>query len=234
MKKTNSAKNHSKEIRKQTNSKKKSLKTAKPLKKKINIKKNPAKKVVRSKDSYQEKIIKPLPRRRLTSEEIAFKNALEQFANAVKLFNNNEFAKARAILERLSSAPAPDLAERARIYLHICNQRLSKSTLHLKTVDDFYNHGIQLANQGNFEEAEESLKKALKLAPESDYIHYALATTQALRKNAEGALEYLRKAIELNPQNRFLAQKDPDFSNLEEDPRFTEMIYPEKVLPKGG
>ena len=231
MKKAYSTKIRSQGTRKQSAAKKAPRKTPKPLKSKWKASAHSGAKRARLKKSPRQKIATvklPAPRRP-TPEEVALKNALEQFANAVKLFSSNEFSKARGILGRLVTTPAADLAERARAYLNICNQRLSRSTLHLKTADDFYNHGVQLANQRNLEEAEECLKKALTLAPKCDYIYYAMATTEALRgNNVEGALEHLQKAIELNAQNRYLAQKDPDFSNLEEDPRFTEMIYPEK------
>lgn len=231
MRKAHSAKIRSKGTRKQSAAKKVSRKAPKPLKSKGKTSKHSRATRARLKKSPRQKIavVKPPPPRRPTPEEVAYKNALGEFANAVKLFSNNEFAKAHGILGRLVTTPTADLAERARVYLNICNQRLSRSILHLRTADDFYNHGVQLANQGNLDEAEECLKKALKLAPKCDYIHYAMATTEALRENnVEGSLEHLQKAIELNAQNRYLAQKDPDFSNLEEDPRFTEMIYPEK------
>ena len=87
-----------------------------------------------------------------------------------------------------------------------------------------------MANEGNLEEAEKALDRALKLTPQADHVLYALASTQALRENLEGALEFLEKAIQLNVRNRYLAQSDPDFSKLMEDPRFTELIYPEEPM----
>ena len=173
---------------------------------------------------------RPLAPRKPTLEEIAYRNALGQFESAVNLFNVNDFAKARGTFERLTANAAPDLAQRARVYLKICNQRLSRSSSQPRTADDHYNFGVQLANQGNLAEADEYLKKALKLAPKCDYVYYALATTSALRENAEEALGYLEKAMELNGQNRYLARNDPDFASLDEDPRFTELLYPEKPL----
>ncbi len=170
----------------------------------------------------------PLPPRKPTAEQRAYQNALRQFESAVRLLSGNQLAKARSLFERLTAVPTPDLAQRARIYLAICNQRLSKPSLQLKTADDYYNYGVRMSNQRNLEEAEENLRKAIKLAPKSDYIYYALASTSALRENAESALENLGKAIQLNMQNRYLAQNDPDFASLGEDPRFTELIYPEK------
>ena len=172
----------------------------------------------------------PIIQRVLTAEEIQYKKHLTHFETGVKLFNEGEISRAREIFERLSSIPAQDLAQRARVYLNICNQKLSRPALRLKTADDYYNYAVRMANQGNSEEAENSLHKALKLTPQADYIYYALATTQALRENVEASLESLQKAIELKDTNRYLAQNDSDFANLEEDPRFTELIYPERPV----
>jgi tetratricopeptide (TPR) repeat protein len=170
----------------------------------------------------------PAVRRKPTPEEIAHQNSMARFENGLQLFNRNQFRKARGIFERLTENPARELAERARVYLSICEQRLARTSPQLKTAEDIYNHGVGLANQGSPEEAEQYLRKALKLAPQADYIYYAIATTYALRDNLEGALEYLLKAIELNERNRYQAQNDADFANLLEDPRFTELLYPEK------
>lgn len=155
---------------------------------------------------------------------------MERFENALQLFNQNQLARARGIFERLMAVAPRELAERASVYVRICDQRLSRSTLQLKTAEDYYNYAVGLANEGNAEESEEYLQKALKLSPKADYMYYALATTYALRDDVNGALQYLLKAIELNERNRFQAQNDPDFANLLEDPRFTELLYPEKPL----
>lgn len=168
-------------------------------------------------------------RRKPTADEIAYANTLTQFESAVKLLNDNHFAKARNSFEKLVGTATPDLAQRARMYLNVCNQRISRPAVQLKSAEDHYNYGVQLANQGVFDEAEEYLQKALQLAPQLDYIHYALASTCALQENAEQAMEHLEHAIELNARNRYLAQNDPDFSSLSEDPRFTELLYPEKL-----
>jgi tetratricopeptide (TPR) repeat protein len=170
----------------------------------------------------------PVLQRRLTPEEVAHKLAMERFEGGLQLFNANQFAKARTVFVKLADNPAPELAERARVYVRICDQRLSRETVQLKSADDFYNYAVGLANQGDAEESEEYLQKALKLAPKADYIYYALATTYALRDDVGGALDYLGKAIALNERNRYQAQNDADFAALLEDPRFTELLYPEK------
>ena len=38
----------------------------------------------------------------------------------------------------------------------------------------------------------------------------------------------LRVAIKLRPENRYQARNDADFAFLQEDPRFTELLYPER------
>ena len=40
-------------------------------------------------------------------------------------------------------------------------------------------------------------------------------------------LKILGRAITLNPTLRFQARNDSDFQNLSEDPRFTELLYPD-------
>ena len=35
------------------------------------------------------------------------------------------------------------------------------------------------------------------------------------------------EAIRLNPANRYQARNDSDFKNLADDPRFTELLYPD-------
>ena len=172
----------------------------------------------------------PPAKRKPTAEEIAHQHAMERFENALQLFNQHQLGRARGMFERLTEIPSRDLAERARVYVRICDQRLSRTTLQLKTAEDFYNYAVGLANEGNAEESEQYLLKALKLSPKSDFIYYALATTCALRDDVNGALEHLLKAIELDERNRFQAQNDADFSNLLEDPRFTELLYPEKPM----
>ena len=172
----------------------------------------------------------PLPPRKLTAEEIAHRHSMERYASGLQAFNQNQLSKARSIFEKLTEDPARELAERARVYLHVCEQRLSHSTLQLKTPEELYNHAVGLCNEGNAEEAELYLQKALKLAPKSDHIYYLLATTHAMRDNVDGALENLSKAIELSERSRFQAQNDSDFANLLEDPRFTELLYPEKPI----
>jgi tetratricopeptide (TPR) repeat protein len=170
------------------------------------------------------------PERKLTADEIAHKQALERFTSALELMNQGQFNRAKGLFERLVENPSREIGERSKVYLNICTQRSAKPAVQLKTVDDIYDYAVSLANEGFPEQAEEHLRKALKLSPKADFLYYALAATFALRNDVEGTLEYLDKAIQLDQRNRYQAQNDPDFENLLEDPRFTELIYPERPL----
>jgi len=192
---------------------------------------NSSRVLVRKKSVERPPAAPPPPiKRKPTAEEIAHQHSLERFENALELFNHNQLGRARGIFARLTEDPARELAERARVYLSICEQRLSHTPLQLKTAEDHYNYAVGLANQGEAEESEQHFLKALKLSPNADYIYYALATIYALRNDVDGALENLLKAIELNEKNRYQAQNDADFAVLLEDPRFTELLYPEKPM----
>jgi tetratricopeptide (TPR) repeat protein len=94
--------------------------------------------------------------------------------------------------------------------------------------DEHYQRGVAMMNIGRWDDARESLDRARKAAPKADYIHYALAALDCLTGEADSAMKNLKVAIELRPENRYHARNDEDFAFLQEDPRFTEMLYPEK------
>ena len=50
---------------------------------------------------------------------------------------------------------------------------------------------------------------------------------QEVTGHVEDALRHLDEAIRMNPAIRFQARNDSDFQNLAEDPRFTELLYPD-------
>ncbi len=52
--------------------------------------------------------------------------------------------------------------------------------------------------------------------------------TMEVPPDIESALENLKTAIDLEPRNRYLARNDRDFTALTEDPRFADLVYPEK------
>ncbi|MGA8870193.1 MAG: tetratricopeptide repeat protein, partial [Candidatus Acidiferrales bacterium] len=85
-----------------------------------------------------------------------------------------------------------------------------------------------LMNLGRWDEARDHLDRARKAAPKADHIVYAMAALDCLTGEADSAMENLKVAIQLRPENRYHARNDEDFAFLQEDPRFTELLYPER------
>jgi tetratricopeptide (TPR) repeat protein len=82
-------------------------------------------------------------------------------------------------------------------------------------------------NIGDYVSAREHLDKLSKQSPKSDYVAYGLAALDCLTGHVEDALRHLEEAVKLNAGLRFQARNDSDFQNLSEDPRFTELLYPD-------
>lgn len=154
---------------------------------------------------------------------------LKLYDEALALFHQQKFAKAKQELEKVLEGPSKELADRARMHLRIAEQRMKPaSEQNPKTADEHYQRGVAMMNIGRWDDARESLLKARKASPKADYIHYALAALDCLTGEADSAMANLKVAIELRPENRFHARNDEDFAFLQEDPRFTELLYPEK------
>jgi tetratricopeptide (TPR) repeat protein len=154
---------------------------------------------------------------------------LKMYEEALKHFQLQKFAKAKETLEDVIKGPSKELADRARVHLRICDQRISRTPAAVpKSAEDHYTQGVALMNLGRWDEAREHLDRARKAAPKADHIVYAMAALDCLTGEADSAMENLKIAIQLRPENRYHARNDEDFSFLQEDPRFTELLYPER------
>jgi tetratricopeptide (TPR) repeat protein len=154
---------------------------------------------------------------------------MKLYEEAMSLFHQQKFQRAKQELERVVVGPSRELADRARSHLRITEQRMKPlADQNPRGPEDHYQRGVAMMNLGRWDEARESLEKARKLAPKLDHIHYALAALDCLTGEADSALANLKIAIDLRSANRFHARNDEDFNFLQEDPRFTELLYPEK------
>jgi tetratricopeptide (TPR) repeat protein len=151
------------------------------------------------------------------------------YEEAMSLFHQQKFQRAKQELEKVLEGPSKELADRARTHIRIVEQRMKPSAdQNPKSSEEHYQRGVAMMNLGRWDEARESLDRARKLAPKADHVHYALAALDCLTGEADSAMANLKIAIELRPANRYHARNDEDFVFLQEDPRFTEMLYPEK------
>ncbi len=154
---------------------------------------------------------------------------MKVYEEAMVLFHQQKFQRAKQELEKVLEGPSKELADRARTHLRITEQRMKPlSEQNPKSPEEHYQRGVAMMNLGRWDEARESLDKARKLAPKADHVHYALAALDCLTGEADSAMANLKVAIELRPSNRYHARNDEDFAFLQEDPRFTELLYPEK------
>ena|SRR5208282_2728859 len=154
---------------------------------------------------------------------------MKLYEEAMALFHQQKFQRAKQELERVIAGPSKELADRARTHIRITEQRMKPTAdQNPKTPEDHYQRGVAMMNLGRWDEARESLERARKLAPKADHVHYALAALDCLTGEADAALANLKVAIEIRPANRYHARNDEDFNFLQEDPRFTELLYPEK------
>jgi tetratricopeptide (TPR) repeat protein len=154
---------------------------------------------------------------------------MKAFEEAVQNFHQQKYAKAKPVFEKVVNGPGRDLADRARMHLRIIEQRLQRSEPMVpRTPEEHYQQGVAMMNMGRWDEAREHLLRARKLAPKADYVIYAMAALDCLTGEAESAMENLKLAIQLRPENRYHARNDEDFAFLQEDPRFTELLYPDR------
>ncbi len=154
---------------------------------------------------------------------------LKVYDEALALFHQQKFSRAKQELEKVLEGPSKELADRARMHVKIAEQRMRPAhEQNPRTAEEHYQRGVTMMNIGRWDDARESLDKARKAAPKADHIHYALAALDCLTGEADSALANLKVAIQLRPENRYHARNDEDFAFLQEDPRFTELLYPEQ------
>lgn len=149
------------------------------------------------------------------------------YQSAMQFMQEGKFDKARSIFEKLIQNGAPELQERSRTYLAACERNAQEKGLAFSSAEEQYDYAISLLNTGNYEDARDQFESLLKKSALTDYAHYGLAILNSITGQAEECLDHLHRAIELNPQNRIQARSDTDFNDMADDPRFTELLYPE-------
>jgi tetratricopeptide (TPR) repeat protein len=161
------------------------------------------------------------------ADDPRFAQAVQNYEAGLRAMQEHKFEKAKGYLQKVISGPSPELADRARTHLNTCNQHAEKAATQFKTPEEHYDYAISLMNVGDYVSAREHLDKLGKQNPKADYVAYGLAALDCLTGHVEDALRHLDDAIRLNAALRFQARNDSDFQNLVEDPRFTELLYPD-------
>lgn len=160
-------------------------------------------------------------------QDAKYLQAVESYQVGLKAMQERKFDKAKVAFQKVVASGIRELAERANVFLNTCNQHLGKTSTSFKTAEEHYDYAISLMNVGDYVGAREHLDKIIKQSGAADYGWYGLSVLNCLTGHYEDALKHLAEAIRLNPRYRFQARNDSDFKNMSDDPRFTELIYPE-------
>jgi TolA-binding protein len=153
--------------------------------------------------------------------------AYQQYQAALQLLQQGKFEKAQTAFEKLLPGAPAEIKERCKMYINTCLRQVEQCRLIFLTPEEHYDYAISQLNTGYFEEAREQFTCILEAYPRSDYAYYGLALLDAITGRTQDCLNNLAKAIQLNPKNRLQARADNDFQNMVDDPRFTELLYPE-------
>jgi tetratricopeptide (TPR) repeat protein len=164
----------------------------------------------------------------------AIQQQLKTYEEALQHFHQQRYSKAKPLFEKALVGPSKEFADRARVHLRITEQRLQPAVAAApRSPEELYQQGVAMMNLGRWDEAREHLLRARKLAPKADYIIYAMAALDCLTGEADSAMENLKMAIAIRPENRYHARNDEDFAFLQDDPRFTELLYPDRESSGG-
>jgi tetratricopeptide (TPR) repeat protein len=133
----------------------------------------------------------------------------------------------RAFLDKYGTErDLAEIADRARVHLTACEQKLAPEAPAPVTADEWLRHGVSLANGGQAEEALGAFDKAESLGFAVGRVHYARAAALALDGRLDDALNQLKQAIEVDPEHRAHSLGDPDFERLRETAGYVALVEP--------
>jgi tetratricopeptide (TPR) repeat protein len=169
---------------------------------------------------------KPTARHTLVSDP-QLTQLLQSYEAALRAMQEHKYDKAKALFQKVVTGSNRELADRAAVHMTACDQQLERGANQFKTPEEHFDFVVSLINVGDYVSAREHLEKLSKQVPKADYVAYGMAALDCLTGHVEDSLKNLGRAISLNPALRFQARNDSDFQNLSEDPRFTELLYPD-------
>ncbi len=164
-------------------------------------------------------------------DDPVFAQAVQNYEAGLKALQQHKFERAQTLLEKVISGGPRELADRATMHLNTCVQQLARNPTTFKTPAEHYDYAVSLLNGGDYDNARLHLDKILKQSPKADFAWYGMALLECHAGSVEGVLRNLEQAIKLNAGNRFQARNDSDFEKINDDPRFTELLYPENNTP---
>ena len=172
--------------------------------------------------------LKVAPKQKVV-EDPRHTQAVQHYESGLRALQDHKFEKAKGHLQKALSGPNKSVVDRAQVHILTCNKHIETAALQFKSTEEHYDYAVSLINAGDYVTAREHLDKLLKQNPKAEYVLYGIAALQCLTGHIEESLKTLDEAIQVKPSLRFQARNDTDFQNLVEDPRFTELLYPDPV-----
>jgi tetratricopeptide (TPR) repeat protein len=159
--------------------------------------------------------------------------ALALLGKGVELIFQKNFKKAKNELKSLLQMyPGElDILARARSYIQICEREEANLKKPAVSADQLYALGILEHNKANYDAAISYFLQSLAKHPKADYIYYSIAASQAKKGDTAKSIESLRKAVSLNEDSRIYAKNDADFSALQAEREFAELVGINSPLP---
>ena len=168
------------------------------------------------------------PKKSSIADDPRASQALQNYEAGLRALQEHKFDKAKPLFQKVLAGGSKELGDRAAIHLSICNQHLERTaTTQFKTIEEHFDYSVSLMNVGDYVTAREHIEKLAKQSPKTDFVIYGLAALDCLTGHVEDSLRHLDEALRLNAGLRYQARNDSDFHNLAEDPRFTELLYPD-------
>ena len=94
------------------------------------------------------------------SEDPRFSQAVQNYEAGLKALQGHKYDKAKAYFEKVVAGPSPELADRASVHLHSCNQQMSRASNTFKTPEEQYDYAVSLMNLGDYVTARENFDSA--------------------------------------------------------------------------
>lgn len=163
----------------------------------------------------------------LPAQDAGRAETLALYESALHLMQQGKYEEAHTAFNAMLASSPGDLADRIRMYINACVSQVTKSKANFATDEEHFDYAIYLLNDGHFDDARDQLQRLLQRNDKADYAFYGLAILASITGDTHTCLEHLTEAIRQNPRNRIQARSDSDFQNMADDPRFTELLYPE-------
>ena len=161
------------------------------------------------------------------SEDPRFTQAVQNYEAGLAALQAHKYDRAKTLFEKVAAGPSTELADRASVHLNTCIQQINRDTTNFKSPEERYDYAVSLMNMGDYVGAREIFEDLTRKHPKLDFVWYGAAALNCLMGHFPDAIAGLNEAIRLNPANRFQARNDSDFRSLADDPRFTELLYPD-------